>query len=163
MTTAAPTDRARRRAATLDDPQLEHLRDPRSRRRLALAFVGVLVAEGAVLLTMDLVPVVVSSALIGVALLALVLVGGMLKASTRGVEELDADVLDERQQQVQGEVYRRSYTVLSVVALVAVGVLLADLASGWEAPRTVRYTVLALSVQLVLFVPSLVAALHRRP
>ena len=108
------TNRQEHRAATLDDPTFERLRTPRARRRLAAALTAVLVLEAATLLAADALPTLVWALIMLVLAVTLVVSLGALKASTRGIEELSPEVLDERQAQVRGLVYTRAYTALAV-------------------------------------------------
>jgi len=98
-----------RRAARLDDPSMEKLRNPKARRALAAALIAVFVLEIAAFFTASLVPIGVFIGIMVVVIFAGVMLLGALKASTRGVEELSPDVLDERQAQLRGEIFTRSY------------------------------------------------------
>lgn len=159
---APSMDRAERRAARLDDARLDNLRTGPVRRRLVLALVGLLVVETALFLALGvvepdtgLVTVLVG---LGVVLVAFVVLLGALKASTRGVEELPREVLDEREQQVRGEVYARSYRI-GMAALTALlgGVVLWAAA---ELPVGVGLLTAAVVVtfHVALLLPTLVAA-----
>lgn len=160
---AAPgPDRAERRAARLDDPRFENLRNRPVRRRLVLGLLALLVVEAGVFLAMDHVsPVLGLVALLAallVVLLAFVVLLGMLKASTRGVEELPRSVLDERERQVRGEVYARSYRigVAGLTALLAATVLWGSADLPVTTGLLTAATVVTFHVAIVL--PTLVAA-----
>jgi len=160
MNTGTST-RTQRRAARLDDPRFESMRTPAVRRRLVAALIGILVAEAAVFSQIDRAPV---PAVIGLAVvvLAFVFCFGALKASTRGVEELPADALDERQWQLRGEAYARSYRIgfgLLTLELAAVaGWLIGDL----PAPGAgVLAAAVLLPSHLGLVLPTMVTASSR--
>lgn len=154
------TARQERRAATLDDPTFERLRSPRNRRRLAAALIAVLALEAVMLLAVEIVPMVAWVPVMLVLVFALVMALGALKASTRGIEELSPDVLDERQTQIRGLVFARSYRVLSVTSIVALLVLLSAAAGWWEASAEALAAVVVIAFQLVITIPTLVTALH---
>ena len=154
------TARQERRAATLDDPSFEGLRTPRARRLLAAALVAVLALEAAMLLTVEIVPMVVWIPVMVILVFALVMALGALKASTRGIEELSPEVLDERQNEIRGLVFARSYQVLSATSLVALLVLLAAGAGWWDASPEALAAVVVIAFQLVITIPTLVTALH---
>ncbi|MGY1603136.1 hypothetical protein [Geodermatophilus sp. SYSU D00815] len=159
--TSTRTARAERRADRLDDPRFEGLRTPRARRRLGAALVALLVVEAGLFVALPAAPVAVA---VGLALVvvAFVLCLGALKASTRGVEELPREVLDERQWQVRGEAYARGYRV-------GFGLLTAELAGVvlWLVldlphPGTgVLTAALLLPFHVGLVLPTLVTALSR--
>lgn len=154
------TARQERRAATLDDPTFERLRSPRNRRRLAAALIAVLALEAVMLLAVEVVPMIVWIPVMVVLVFGLVMALGALKASTRGIEELSPDVLDERQNQIRGLVFARSYQVLSVTSLVALLVLLSAAAGWWDASPEALAAVVVIAFQLVITIPTLVTALH---
>ncbi len=156
---AARADRHERRAATLDDPAFERFRTRRARRLLVAALAGLLVVESAAVLVVDHLHPAVALGLLVALVVGFVTVIGTLKAATRGVEERSAGTLDERQLQVRGTAYRRSYTLLGWLAVVAVTVLLAATSSWWDAPRAVVLLVGVLTVQLALMLPAVVTAL----
>ena len=106
---STPT-RVQRRAARLDDPRFESIRTPRVRRRLVVAMCGLLVAEAGLFFLAERTPVLFAIGLSAL-LVAFVLCLGALKGSTRGVEELPAEALDERQWQLRGEAYARAYRI----------------------------------------------------
>jgi len=160
MNTSTST-RTQRRAARLDDPRFETMRTPAVRRRLVAALIVVLVVEAAVFCLIDRAPV---PAVIGLAvvILAFVFCFGALKASTRGVEELPAEALDERQWQLRGEAYARSYRIgfgLLTLELAAVAVwLIRDL----PVPGTgVLAAAVLLPFHLGLVLPTMVTASSR--
>ncbi|WP_369136985.1 hypothetical protein [Modestobacter versicolor] len=157
---STPT-RVQRRAERLDDPRFESLRTTRARRLLAAALCGLLVVEAALFVLVDTAPV---AAAIGLTLVvvAFVLCLGALKASTRGIEELPAEALDERQWQLRGEAYARAYRLgfgLLTLELAAVALWLV---AGWAAPDTgVLTAAVLLPFHVGLVLPTLVAAATR--
>ena len=158
MTSTSPTTRSRRRAQRLDDPRFERFRTPTARRLLVAAMCGLLVVEAGLFVALEAAPVPAAIGL-AVVVVAFVFCLGTLKASTRGVEELPAEELDERQWQVRGEAYARSYRIgqgLLTVGLATVAVwLLAD----WPAPGTgVVTAALVLPFHVALVLPTMVAA-----
>ena len=154
------TARQERRAATLDDPTFERFRSPRARAALVGALAGVMVLEAATLLTVTLVPTAVSVVALVLLVVALVMALGTLKASTRGIEELSTDVLDERQAQVRGLVFARSYRVLTAVMAVTSAAFLAAAVDWWDAPPQALAAVAVIALQLVITIPTIVTALH---
>lgn len=155
-------DRAERRAAVLDDPRFERYRRRPVRRRLVLGLVALLVVEAALLLGFAAVESGTGAALVGagvlVVLVGFVLLLGTLKASTRGVEELPARVLDEREVQVRGRVYATSYRIgfALLTALLAAVVLWAT--AGWPVTGTVVSAVAVVTFHVAIVLPTLVAA-----
>jgi len=152
------TTSATRRARTLDDPRFERYRNPRSRRRLASALIALHVVEGALFVAMDHVlwPSVVALAAV---LVAFVTCFGLLKASTRGIEELPEEVLDERQWEVRGRVFAASYRIGT--ALLTAGLATVGLWAMLDLPDPGRGVVTAavvLPFQVALALPTLVAA-----
>lgn len=154
-------DRVSRRARRLDDPRLERVRNPKSRRKLVIAMCVLLVGEAALFAMAELAPFVLLS---GAAVLTVlfVLCLGALKASTRGVEELPPDALDERQAHIRGEVYSAAYGIgraLLVLGLVVV--------AGWQMldlgtpPVGVVCVALLLPFQVSLVLPTMVAATRK--
>ncbi|OMQ14496.1 hypothetical protein A7K94_0216225 [Modestobacter sp. VKM Ac-2676] len=133
--------RAERRAQRLEDPRFEWARTPAARRRLVAAMVVLLVAETACLVALETAPLAAVIAF-GVIAVLFVFCLGSLKAGTSGVEELPAEVLDERQWQVRGEAYARAYRIgfgllTALLALVALWLVLdwPNRARGWSPPR----------------------------
>ena len=159
--TASPTYQ-QRRAARLDDPTMEYLRTPTARRLLAAGLIGVLVAEAVLIGTAALIPVAVFVGAMVVLIIAMVFTLGGLKASTRGVEELSPDVLDERQAQIRGLVYSMSYKVLSVVFVITVVLMLLAQSPGWAAPFEVMVVIPVISWQLIITIPTFVTALRMK-
>ena len=163
-TSAVPTrvHRAERRAARLDDPRLEGVRNRPVRRRLVLVLSCLLVLEAALFLAFDVVEPVAGLAAVLAAVLvvagAFVLLLGMLKASTRGVEELPPEVLDERERQVRGEVYARSYRIgaTALAVLLTAGAVWAAVGLPVTVGVVVAVVVVTFHVSIVL--PTLVAA-----
>lgn len=88
---------------TMNDPQFDWARSRSARRRLVLAFIGLLIATP--LLTWALDNVLVVAAM----LLPFVFVMGCLNASVRGMSELRSRDLDEREIAFRGHVYARLY------------------------------------------------------
>lgn len=165
--TTTPT-RAERRAAHLDDPRLEWSRTTTVRRRLVVTAAALLAAGGALLALIYALPVGRVAATVMVVALVVVLVAqtiafGTIKASTRGLDELGDGQLDERQLQVQGLVYRQAYRIgagLLQMLLIA-GLLWVVIADSFP-PAAFTVPAAVLTLQLTLFLPTLVAAWHRR-
>lgn len=151
-----------RRAIRLDDPRMEGLRNPRARRLLSAGLMGTLVLELALILSVPVIPLVVFIGGMVVLMFAMVMLLGALKGSTWGVEELAPEVLDERQAQLRGEIFARSYAVLGVVAVLACVVLALMQQDWWEAPAYAPVIVAAFMVQLVVTIPTFVTALRVR-
>lgn len=151
-----------RRAARLDDPSMEKLRTPGARRWLAAGLVLVFVIEAVLIGTAALLPIAVFVGGMVLLMIAMVFTLGGLKASTRGVEELSPDVLDERQAQVRGLVYSLSYRVLSVVFVITVVLMLLAQSPGWAAPFEVMVIIPVISWQLIITIPTFVAALRMK-
>jgi hypothetical protein len=151
-----------RRAARLDDPSMEKLRNPAARRRLAAALIGVFIVEIAAFATVSLMPFVLFIGIMIVVIIAGVLLLGALKASTRGVEELSPEVLDERQAQLRGEIFARSYWALAVAALLACIVLVLMGQPWWPLDTITAILVPALLVQVIVTIPTFVTALRVR-
>ena len=155
MTTST---RTQRRAQRLDDPRLESFRTPRARRRLVVAMAALLAVEAALFTALEAAPVAGVVAL-AVVLVAFVLCLGTLKASTRGVEELPAEALDERQWQVRGEAYATSYRIGSGLLTAALAAVALWLALDWPAPGTgVVMAAVVLPFHVALVLPTMVAA-----
>jgi len=151
-----------RRAARLDDPSMEGLRNPRARRLLAAGLLAILVAEGVLIGTAGLMPVGFFIGGMVVLIIAMVITLGGLKASTRGVEELSPEVLDERQAQIRGLVYALSYRVLSVVFVVTVALMLLAQSPWWAAPAEVMVIIPVIAWQLIITIPTFVTALRMK-
>lgn len=160
MSTIIP--REQRRARTLDDPRFERLRNPRSRRRLVAALVILLAVEAALFVALDHL-VVLWPALAGLAVLLVVFVFclGALKASTRGLEELPEQVLDERQWQVRGRVFATAYRIGSI--LLTAGLVVVALWTLLDLPQPGQATILGalvLTFHIAIVLPTLVAAVR---
>ena len=151
-----------RRAARLDDPSMEKLRNPRSRRILAAALIGVFVIEIAAFLTAGVMPVALFIGIMVVVIFAGVMLLGALKASTRGVEELSPEVLDERQAQLRGEIFKRSYWTLATAALLACIMTVLMSQAWWPLDEIAALLVPALLVQVIVAIPTFVTALRVR-
>ena len=151
-----------RRAARLDDPSMENLRNPRARRLLAAGLIAILVVEGVLIGTAGLMPVGVFVGGMVVLMIAMVITLGGLKASTRGVEELSPEVLDERQAQIRGLVYAQSYRVLSVVFVITVALMLLAQSPWWAAPAEVMVIIPVIAWQLIITIPTFVTALRMK-
>jgi hypothetical protein len=154
--------RIQRRAQLLDDPRYESIRTPHTRRRLVAAMCALLAVEAALLVLGERAPVAFAVGM-GVVLLAFVLCLGALKGSTRGIEELPEEALDERQWQLRGEAYARAYRIgfsLLTLELAVVAVwLIADL----PAPGTgVLMAAVLLPFHVGLVLPTLVTAWSRQ-
>ncbi|MCK2242255.1 MULTISPECIES: hypothetical protein [unclassified Crossiella] len=155
-------ERSYRRAQLLDDPRFERFRTLTARRRLVGALIALLLAEAALFTLVPAGPVLllIAAALVTV---ACVLCIGLLKASTRGVEELPERNLDEYQLALRGEVYARAYRIgqaLLCTELVVVGVWL-----GFALPspgKGVVIVALLIPFQLAVVLPTMVAAWHRK-
>lgn len=156
--------RQERRAAALDDPRFENLRAQRPRRLLSATLLVIVALEAAtfVLLNTSVIPAAAFVAVMIVLVIGLVFTLGALKASTRGIEELSLDVLDERQTQIRGVIYARSYALLSWVLVAALAVLLVGQSDLWAASATLSYVVAAIVIQLVVSIPTLVTALQAK-
>lgn len=154
--------RAERRADRLDDPRFEGLRTRPARRRLVTGLVGLLVVEALLFLSLDVVGsglgAVAVAVGVGVLIVSFVLLLGMLKASTRGVEELPRSVLDEREQQVRGEVYVRSYRIGFVALTLLLGAAWVWQLTGWPAGAGVLTAAVVVTFHVALVLPTLVAA-----
>ncbi len=150
--------RTRRRARTLDDPRFERLRNPRARRRLVAAMVGLLAVELALCAALD-VALWPAAAGLAVVLVAFVLLLGTLKATTRGVEELPEHALDERQAQLRGRAYARAYRIGSTLVIAAAALTMLWLSADLPVPgRGLVLGLLLLAVHVALVLPTLVAA-----
>lgn len=154
-------DRVSSRAKRLDDPRLERVRNPNSRRKLVIAMCALLFAEAALFAMAELAPFVLLSGAVVLTVL-FVLCLGALKASTRGVEELPRDALDERQVHVRGEVYSAAYGIgralLMLELALVVGWLMLDLGAP---PVGVVCVALLLPFQVSLVLPTMVAATRK--
>jgi hypothetical protein len=151
-----------RRAARLDDPSFENLRNPRARRRLAYSLIALLVVEAALFAMASILNVVLFVAIVAVLAFVMVMLLGALKASTRGIEELSPDVLDERQTQLRGEIFKQSYWVLAAASLLACALIAMMGQPWWALPDALSFTVIALMLQVTVTIPTLVTALRVR-
>jgi hypothetical protein len=151
-----------RRAARLDDPSMEGLRNPRARRLLAAGLVLILIVEAALIATATVIPLAVFIGGMVALMIAMVFALGGLKASTRGVEELSPDVLDERQAQIRGQVYASSYRVLSVVFVITVLLMLLAQSPWWAAPVEALVIIPVIAWQLIITIPTFVTALRMK-
>jgi len=159
--------RGRRRAVRLNDARLDWARTPRIRRRLVLTMSVIIILEAALFLVWGFydaphaAPVFII--VLALLLITFVLCLGTLKAATRGVEELDPERLDERQMQIRGVVYAQAYKIgaglLTTGLAAAVGWALT---AGTYPPSPVLLTVLLVTFQTTLLLPTLVAAWHQR-
>lgn len=155
---ASTTSYSDRRARRLDDPRFERWRSPGARRWLVVAMLGLLAVEAALLMLAARAPWVFLGAFV-VLVLAFVLCLGVLKASTRGVEELPAERLDERQAQLRGIVYARSYKIGSWLLIAALVVVALWDTVDLPTPGTGAFQAAAvIALQLVLVLPTMVAA-----
>lgn len=160
-TTAKQSDRHQRRAARLDDPSFERYRSPVARRRLSMLVLVVLVLEAAVFALTGLGVFPLWAFIVGLIVVigVFVFAFGALKASTRGVEELPEEALDERQAQIRGRVYSRAYTLISWIAFVLFGLFVLTIAFGWQLPMFLTLAIAMIAVQIVIIAPTWVAAL----
>jgi hypothetical protein len=157
---STPT-RVQRRAERLDDPRFESIRTPRARRLLVAALCGLLAVEAALFLLAGTAPVAAAVGLVLV-LVAFVLCLGALKASTRGIEELPAEALDERQWQLRGEAYARAYRIGFGLLTLELALVALWLAAGWAAPdRGVLTAAFLLPFHVGIVLPTLTAAWSR--
>ena len=161
MTTSTSRTRAERRAARLDDPRLDGVRTPRARRRLVVALVALLAVEAVLFAVVETAPLVTAVGL-ALVLTAFVFCLGALKASTRGVEELPAEALDERQWQLRGEAYARSYRIGFALLTLELAVVSVWLGADWPTPGTgVLTAAVVLPFHVGLVLPTLVTASAR--
>jgi len=151
-----------RRAVTLDNPALERLRTPGARRALSAAMIAVLAVELVLFALVPLLNVFVFVGAMVVLIFVMVMTLGALKASTRGIEELPVEVLDERQAQVRGAVYSLSYRTLAVVAITAMALILLAQTVWPDRADGIAYIGIAYTFQLAVVIPTLVAALRTR-
>jgi hypothetical protein len=151
-----------KRAAQLDHPAMEKFRNPRARRLLAASLIAVLVAEAVVIGMAAVLPIGAVIGCIVILMVGLVFALGGLKASTRGVEELSPNVLDERQTQVRGAVYALSYKVLSVVFVITLILMLLAQTSWWAAPFEALVIIPVIAWQLIITIPTFVTALRMK-
>lgn len=156
------TDRLQRRAAVLDDPSFERYRSPTARQRLSIVTLGILGLEAVViaLAGLEVMPIWAFIAAMVVIIVAFVIGFGMLKASTRGMEELPEDVLDERHAQIRGRVYSGAYRLVSRMAFALFALVLLTIALGWTVPMFLALAISVVAIQLVVVAPTLVAALQ---
>lgn len=159
---SAKSNYQERRAARLDDPALEGVRNPRAQRLIAAGLVAVFLLEIVVLFTARLMPLAVFIGVMLVILFAGVILLGALKASTRGVEELSPEVLDERQAQLRAEIFAKSYWALAVAAIVACLLVALMGQSWWPLDDPMIMLVPALLVQVIVAIPTFVTALRVR-
>ena len=160
MTT--PSTRTQRRAERLDDPRFESVRTPRARRLLVAGMSALLVVEAGLLVALETAPVAGAIALAVVALTFVICLGA-LKASTRGVEELPAEALDERQWQLRGEAYALSYKIGAGLLSAALAVVTAWLVMDWPAPGAgVITAAVVVSFHVAIVLPTMVTASLRR-
>lgn len=160
-TTKNDVDRHQRRAARLDDPAFERLREPRARRRLAGGVLGLLALEAAIFALAGFCVIPLWAFIVGLVVFIGVFVFalGALKASTRGVEELPEEALDERQAQIRGRVYSRAYTLISWIVFALFALVVLTFAFGGTLPMFLTLTIAVLGRQVVIVAPTLVAAL----
>lgn len=159
--TVKQAERHQRRADRLDDPSFERYRSPVARRRLSALVAAILVLEVAVFLLAGLgvFPLWAFIAGLVVVIFAFVMAFGALKASTRGIEELPEEALDERQAQIRGRVYSRAYTLVSRIGLALFALVVLSIAFGWELPMFLTLAIATIALQIVVIAPTWVAAL----
>ncbi|MGY5885294.1 hypothetical protein [Modestobacter lacusdianchii] len=154
---STPT-RTQRRIERLDDPRFERFRTPHARRLLVIALGGLLVVEAALFLLIEAAPIPAVGAL-AVVLVAFVFCLGTLKAGTRGIEELPADALDERQWQLRGEAYAAAYRIGFGLLVLELAAVVVWLVAEWSAPGTgVLTAAVLLPFHVGLVLPTMVAA-----
>ncbi|MCZ2824286.1 MULTISPECIES: hypothetical protein [unclassified Modestobacter] len=158
---STPT-RTQRRAERLDDPRFERFRTLRARRLLVAALCGLLAVEGVLFLFIEASPVAVLIPL-SLVIVAFVFCLGALKASTRGIEELPADALDERQWQLRGEAYARAYRIGFGLLVLELAAVVAWRVAEWGTPGTgVLTAALLLPFHVGLVLPTMVTAWSSR-
>lgn len=161
-TTAKQAERNRRRAATLDDPKFEQLRSRVARRRLSVLVAAVLALEAVVFALAGLGVIRLWAFIAGLVVVigVFVMAFGALKTSTRGVEELPEDALDERHAEIRGRVYSRAYTLVSWIGFALFALVLLTIAFGWELPMFLTLAIAVIAVQIVIIAPTWMAALR---
>ena len=88
---------------TMNDPQFDWVRPQRMRRRMVTLFLALVIAQPILLVAMG------SPLSLVLILLPFIFVMGSLNASIRGMTELRARDLDEREDKVRNTVYARLY------------------------------------------------------
>lgn len=161
-TTATQTDRHQRRAARLDDPSFERYRSPVARRRLSVLVAAILVLEAVVFALAGLGAIPLWAFIVGLIIVigVFVMAFGTLKASTRGVEELPEEALDERQAQIRGRVYSRAYRLISWIGFALFALVVLTIAFGWQLPMILTLAIAVIAAQIVIIAPTWVAALN---
>lgn len=147
------------RAALLNSPGDDWARKPGPRRLLATGYLATTLGVSGILGYAQG-PTRAIGLAVGIVLVVFLI--GKLNAATRGILDLKAQHIDERQRQVRGVVYERSYRITfvsMVVALIALGLaalndLLPSDGSTWVA---LCYT----AFFSLLMLPTLVAAWRR--
>lgn len=152
--------RQQHRAATLDDPRFESLRVPATRRRLAISVLVLLALQAGIIAAAEWVHFAVVASVLAVLVIATIFTLGALKGSTRGVEELSPELLDERQVQVRGRVYATAYKALGAVVAIGLAVAFVWDAAAWPAPPGSVLIAAGVTVWVLVFaLPAVVAGL----
>jgi hypothetical protein len=98
---------------TMNDPQFDWARPQRMRRRVVMLFLALVIAQPILLAATG------SPLILLLILLPIIFVMGTLNASIRGMTELRARDLDEREDKVRNSVYARLYWPGLVLGMVA--------------------------------------------
>ena len=98
---------------TMNDPQFDWVRPQRMRRRVVMLFLALVIAQPILLAATG------SPLSLVLILLPFIFVMGSLNASIRGMTELRARDLDEREDKVRNSVYARLYWPGLVLGMVA--------------------------------------------
>jgi hypothetical protein len=98
---------------TMNDPQFDWARPQRMRRRVVMLFLALVIAQPILLAATG------SPLILLLILLPFIFVMGTLNASIRGMTELRARDLDEREDKVRNSVYARLYWPGLVLGMVA--------------------------------------------
>lgn len=169
QSTEPSRSRAQRRAAWVNDPRFDWARTPRMRRRLVIAMIAIIALEVVMLLvggayfSEDPITAVVMMASFVPLLAGFGFCFFTLKKSTRGVEELEPEQLDERQMQIRGLVYAQAYRIgATLVIFLLVAALSWSIIAETYPPELVLSVVMLVIFHLTLLLPTLVAAWHQR-
>jgi hypothetical protein len=121
--------------------------------------VAGLVGEAVLFVFLDELPNWLSLPGVALVLIAGVVCLGLLKASTRGVEELPEHALDERQAQLRGRIFVTTYRVGSGLFTAGLAVVALWLALDLPYPGADAVTgAFVVAFHLALVLPTLVAA-----
>ncbi len=138
--------------AIMNDPQLDWARSRRMRRALVVTYLALIAALVAVLIWAGEWEPGVAGAL-AMSLIPQIFIMGALNGSIRGLSELSARDLDERERQVRDPVYRRLYHVAALGGLAA-GLV----ASGMDIAFGSRLAIFYAAYMLIWGAPVLVLA-----